>query len=401
MKRVVSTLALLTALGVSFPVFAEEEVAWRLFVADHGQPRVTVLDLQSGKTLDSFGIEGPATLYATKGKQAVYAVQGDRDLVSVIRTGVEIEDHGDHGDLTLGDPALAPTVLNGKRPVHFVEHDGQFAVFYDGEGVARTYGEADVLGGDAGFREIRTEAPHHGVAVPFGVHTIVTQPNATDPKALPTGVWVIDAQGEKLGDFYPCPDLHGEASSGSILAIACGTGLLLTKSGANGPEIEFRAYDAKLPPGKTTTLLGGVGFQYFLGNYGADKVVVIDPSVADAFRLVDLPMRRVHFAVDPEQPKYAYVFTEDGSLHQLDILSTAITASIKLTEPYSMDGEWNLPRPRVAVAGGEIAVTDPLKGLVHIVDARSFARTRDIAVEGAPYSIVAVGGAGETHGHHH
>jgi len=65
-----------------------------------------------------------------------------------------------------------------------------------------------------------------------------------------------------------------------------------------------------------------------------------------------------------------------------------------------MDGEWNLPRPRVAVAGGEIAVTDPLKGLIHVVDAKAFAKTREIAVEGRPYNIVAVGGAGETHGHH-
>jgi zinc transport system substrate-binding protein len=43
--------------------------------------------------------------------------------------------------------------------------------------------------------------------------------------------------------------------------------------------------------------------------------VLIDPTAKDdAFRLIDLPMRRVHFAVDSVRPKFAYVFTEDGKL---------------------------------------------------------------------------------------
>ncbi|MFD1942214.1 zinc metallochaperone AztD [Paradevosia shaoguanensis] len=401
MRYVPSTLAALAVLAIPASAFAEEEVAWRLFVADHDQPRVTAIDLESGAALDSFAIDGPATLYATKGKRAVYAVQGEQNRVAIIASGVEIEDHGDHGDLKLGEPALTDAVLTGERPVHFVEHDDQFAIFYDGEGTARIYPEAAVLKGDTAFREVHTSAPHHGVAIPMEDYTLVTQPNEADPKALPTGIWVLDAAGEKLGDFHPCPDLHGEATSGNLLAIACGTGLLLAKEGASGPQIEFLPYAADLPPGKVTTLLGGSGFQYFLGNYGADRVAVIDPSATDAFQLVTLPTRRVHFAVDPEQPKFAYVFTEDGNLLQLDILSAAITGTLHLTEPYSMDGEWNLPRPRVAVAGGEIAVTDPLKRLIHVVDAKAFAKTREIAVEGRPYNIVAVGGAGETHGHHH
>jgi len=402
MKHVTApALAALAVLSTPFGALAGEEVAWRLFVADHAQPRLSAIDLESGTVLDSFALPGAATLYATPGKRAVYAVAGDANKVAVIASGVEVADHGDHGDLRLTAPALTDAVLTGDRPVHFVEHEGQVAVFYDGEGAARLYSEAALLDGDTNGREVRTAAPHHGVAIPMDDHTLITQPNADDPTALPAGLWVLDAQGEKLGDFHPCPDLHGEASSGNIVAIACGTGLLLAREGASGPDITFLPYGANLPEGKATTLLGGSGFQYFLGNYGADRVVIIDPSVADAFRLVDLPTRRVHFAVDPQRPKFAYVFTEDGNLLQLDILSAAITGSLRLTEPYSMDGEWNLPRPRVAVAGGEIAVTDPLEGLIHIVDAQSFAKTREIAVEGAPFNIVAVGGAGETHGHHH
>nr|UKE83532.1 hypothetical protein KXZ65_21030 [Pectobacterium sp. PL152] len=60
--------------------------------------------------------------------------------------------------------------------------------------------------------------------------------------------------------------------------------------------------------------------QFFIGNYGPDRIVLIDPTEAQSFRLVQLPTRRVHFAVDPVRPKYAYVFTEDGKLNQVDVL---------------------------------------------------------------------------------
>ncbi|MBR7540461.1 hypothetical protein KC221_30205, partial [Mycobacterium tuberculosis] len=77
-----------------------------------------------------------------------------------------------------------------------------------------------------------------------------------------------------------CPDLHGEASSGNILAIACKTGLLLVKSGADTPEIDHLAYATSLPDAKITTLLGGKGLQYFLGNYGPQAVVLVEPGNA-------------------------------------------------------------------------------------------------------------------------
>jgi hypothetical protein len=62
-----------------------------------------------------------------------------------------------------------------------------------------------------------------------------------------------------------------------------------------------------------------------------------------------------------------------------------------------MDGEWSLPRPRIAVASGEIAVTDPLQGTIHIVDVESLEVEREITVDGAPFNIIAIGGSGQSH----
>ncbi|MBL8595880.1 MAG: metallochaperone AztD [Devosia sp.] len=392
---------ILPAMALSFcvtPASAEEEATfWRLFVADHGKPLVTAIDLGTDQVSGSFELGSPASLYTTPSKAAVFAVQGEADRVSAIASGIALGDHGDHADLVIAAPKLLDAAVAGDKPVHFVEHHGDIALFFDGEGVARLVSERDWLAGNAATRDLKVAAPHHGVAAPLGDYTLISRPNAEDPKALPVGIDVYGADGATIGDLHACPDLHGEASSGDTLAIACAAGLLLVKQAKAGPELQLLPYPASLPEGKSTTLLGGVAMQYWLGNYGADRVAIIDPSAAAPFRLVDLPSRRVHFVIDPQRVKYAYIFTEDGALHRLDVVSGALDRTLPLTQPYSMDGEWSLPRPRLAVAGDHIAVTDPLAGAIHLVDAESFALVRDIAVAGVPYNIVAVGGSGASH----
>ncbi|MER9048096.1 zinc metallochaperone AztD [Mesorhizobium sp. M0923] len=377
---------------------AEDVTAWRLFVTDREQPKVTVIDAVKGEVLDTFALKGPASLYRSTSGRTVFAVQGDAGSVTSISSGISFDDHGDHGDIDVEAPKLTGTEIAGEKPSHFVEHDGVFAAFFDGEGVGRIISEKAALEGKSEFREVKTAAPQHGVAVAYGSHVLLSVPNKEKPDELPVGIGTVDATGNQVDETAACPDLHGEASSGNILAFACATGLLVVTHGDGAPEIQHLPYADSLPDGKSTTLIGGRGLQYFLGNYGPDKVVLIDPTAkSDAFRLIELPTRRVHFAVDPIRAKFAYVFTEDGQLHQLDVVSGTITQSLKLTGPYSMEGHWNDPRPRVAVAGDKVVVTDPLKGVLHLVDAATFAKAGEIAVEGKPYNIVAVGGSGKVH----
>jgi hypothetical protein len=395
--KTASALAVIMAYA-AVPSLADEKSAWRLFVSDHAAPVVNAIDAATGEKIGSFSLKSPASLHASGSGRTVFAVQRDGNLVSAIGSGISVDDHGDHGDIDIAAPELLDAEINGKKPVHFVDHHGDIALFFDDEGVARIFSEKAAIQGQPPVREIKTVSPHHGVAIAFGDHVLVTAPHPEKPvEELPVGIRVLDGSGAQVGDLHECPDLHGEATSGSLTAIACAKGLLVAKSGKDGPVIDFLAYGDGLPQGKATTLAGGRGLQYFLSNFGPSAVVLIDPEAEDAFRLIELPARRVHFAVDPVRPKFAYVFTEDGKLHQIDVLSGTIAKSIALTEPYSMDGHWSDPRPRVAVAGPSIFVTDPLKSVLHVVDAASFARTKDIQLEGKPYNIVAVGGSGETH----
>lgn len=399
MLRLLAGCALAALLAALAPTsgFAEEKTVWRLFVSDHAEPVVNVVDAANGERIGSFAIEGPAALHRTASGRTVFAVQGKAGVVTAFSTGVSVDDHGDHGDIEVSAPKPSGFEVAGEKPSHVVEHGGAIALFFDGEGVARITDEKTVLQGNSAVREVKAGAPHHGVAVAYGGHVLLSEPNTEKPDDLPVGIRVADAVGAPVGHVHACPDLHGEAASGTLLAFACATGLLVVKGGDGGPTVEHLPYAGTLPEGKATTLAGGRGLQYFLGNYGPDKVVLIDPTAETAFRLIDLPARRVHFAVDPVRPKFAYVFTEDGQLHQLDVVAGTLARSIKLTEPYSMDGHWSDPRPRIAVAGDRIVVTDPLKGMLRLVDAAGFAKTGDIPVHGRPFNIVAVGGSGEVH----
>lgn len=391
-----SVLALLAAMGG--PSWAEDSLtAWRLFVSDHTEPVVRVVDAIDGKLIDTFALEGPASLYRSASGEAVYAVQSDADLVSTIATGIAFDDHGEHADIDVAPPKLSGAEFAGEYPVHHVEHGGHWAVFFDKEGKARIFEEHEALEGHVQTREVDSGAPHHGVAIAFGDYTLISAPDPQDPTKLPIGIRVLDRSGAQFGEVASCPDLHGEASSGNITAFACATGLLVVNTVGGVPTITHLPYADGLPEGKATTLVGGRGLQYFLGSYGASAVVLIDPVEADAFRLVELPTRRVTFAVDPIRARFAYVFTEDGKLHRLDVLSGEIVKSLTVTEPYSMDGHWSDPRPRLAVAGDHVVVTDPLAGKLHMVDAASFEQAGEIAIEGRPFNIVAVGGSGAAH----
>lgn len=377
---------------------AEEKAAWRLFVSDHAAGKVTVVDALAGTTLDTISIKAPASLYRTDSGRSVFAVQGASGIVQAISTGIAFDDHGDHGDIEVTAPRLVDVELTGEKPAHFVERQDWIAQWFDGEDKARFLTESDVMEGKSSTRTASVVVAHHGVAVPFAGHAVVSIPNPEDASKRPVGARVVDFEGRQIGADASCPGLHGSAGSGDLYALACDTGLLLIREKGGVPEITHLPYASSLPEGSSSTLIGGKGLQYFVGNYGADRVVVIDPSAgADAFKLVQLPTRRVHFAVDPIRPRFAYVFTEDGQLHRIDVVAGKLAGALKLTEPYSMDGHWSDPRPRVTVAGDRIVVTDPLKGRLHLIEAESFEKAGEIEIEGKPFNIVAVGGAGQTH----
>ena len=64
-KSLLTGLGLALLLGTTLSAAADEASTWRLFVADHAEPLVTAIDLDSGEAIGRFDLAGPAALYAT------------------------------------------------------------------------------------------------------------------------------------------------------------------------------------------------------------------------------------------------------------------------------------------------------------------------------------------------
>ncbi|XAZ21802.1 metallochaperone AztD [Sinorhizobium sp. B11] len=382
----------------------EQHESWRLFVADHSLPVVHAIDLASGRQIGRFDLKGYAALSLSETGRTVFAVQGEENVVHVIDTGIALSDHGEHRDLEVAPPKLIGTTIKGEKPGHVVTNGDDVAIFYDRTDRFDLLKESSLLQEKPEPKAVNTIAAHHGVAVPMGNHLLVSAPNMQAPVKegeLPPrlGLRVLDRDGRQIGDVAPCTGLHGEATSARLVAFGCEEGVLIARpGGAKGPSVEMLAYGASLPRGKVSTLLGGRSMQFFLGNYGEDKVVLIDPDSTEApYRLIDLPTRRVDFALDPEKFQNAYILTEDGRLHLLDTVKGEIVRSQTVTEPYSKDGHWRDARPRLAVAGDDIAITDPRHSLIRLVSTQTLKEVRTIPVEGQPFALVAAGGSGASH----
>jgi zinc transport system substrate-binding protein len=387
----------------------EDVTLYRVFVGDHAAPKVTAFDLGDPVKRWSFETTGQAKLYGVDDGSAVVAVQSDNDKVHFIRSGISLHSHGDHSDIDIADTAAVEDTLMGPRPFHLIDHDAKVVINFDRGGYAEVLDAHELAEGKVEASRLPQARAHHGYAAPIGDAwvTSVASDAPVEGDAAPKrlGLQQVEADGTPVGKVQTCTGIHGEAFSGAYLATGCEEGILTVTAGRDGPTFKMLPYSADLPAGESTgTLLGSKAMQVFLGNYGAKGLVVVDPVDEPHIRHIELPFRRIDFALDPANARFGYVLTEDGTLHQIDVLDGKVAKSAGVTEPYSMDGHWNDPRPRLAMAGDEVVMSDPKAGLVRRIAKDTLKEAGTIAVEGAPYNLVVVGGSGVVHegdGHDH
>ena len=396
------SVALIGALAAIPPAaWADDEaVAWRLFVADHMSSTITAIDLDEPEQRWTFDVAGPAKLYPSPSESLVIAVQSDDEQVDFLSSGLTLDSHGDHADIEVSDPS-AIGAIEGPRPFHVFTHDGKVAIAFDKGGYASVFAEQAVLDDTLAAERIPMNVAHHGFVAPIGeyfVNSIASEePVEADDAPPPVGIGAFAADGSAMGEMHVCTDLHGEAFSGNFLLAGCKEGIVALDTGDGPDAFTMLPYPTDFPEGYTGTLLGSPAMQIFLGNYGADAVVIVDPTTEPYFTRVELPFRRVDFILDPARPQMAYILTEDGSLHRLNMLSAKIEQSAQITRPYSMDGHWRDPRPRIAIADDRLILTDPLEAMLRVIGTEDLAEIATIAVDGVPYNVIAVGGSGLTH----
>lgn len=404
----VSALALSASL-IGPMAFADDSASenvtlYRVFVGDHDEGKITAFDLEKPDNRWTFDTTGQNKLYSVNEGASIVAVQSDNDAVNFINSGIVLHSHGDHSDIEIADPAAVKETLTGPRPFHVIDHGGKVVVHFDKGGYADIIAAHDLSKGEIKSTRLTQARAHHGFVAPVGKGWVTTvasdAPVEGDAAPSRVGLQVVSVDGTPVGDVATCTGIHGEAFSGAYLAAGCKEGIITVTSGKGGLVTSMLNYPDDLPAGETTgTLLGAKSMQVFLGNYGAKGLVVVDPVDAPNFRYIELPFRRIDFVLDPANARFGYVLTEDGSLHQVDVLDGTLFKSAKVTEPYSMDGHWNDPRPRIAMAGDEIVMSDPNAGLVRRISKDDLKEIGTIAVEGKPYNIAVAGGSGKVHEH--
>jgi zinc transport system substrate-binding protein len=220
---------------------------------------------------------------------------------------------------------------------------------------------------------------------------LITAPTLDSESSLPDHVQVLDDKNEQVGDLHECKGLHGEAASKSKVAFACVDGILVFDE-SDLSASKFFAYPEELGEGRTGRLDGGKSFQYFAGNFGKDKMIFIDVEGEGSFTQLQFDAPLVSGYLDPENAGQGFVHTADGKLHKIDTLAGTIVSSVQATEPVDMDAPWYSARPNFTFAGDKIALVEPLKSVLKLIAKENLSIAQEIAVEGKPYQIVAVGG---------
>jgi len=366
----------------------------RIFVADAAAPRLSAFDADEDAvyTLD---LAAPARIFAGNESGVVYAFLRAANRIALVASGLEDEDHGDHGHLRLVAPALTGWALEGDTPAHFNKGFGHVAAFFDGTGTAMIWEEHDLAHGRTAPELVfETGVPHHGLVLPLqGGHLAVGIPVAGERLPVAVALLAHDGDEELRVD---CPGTHGSARSGRFAVFGCTDGVaVIDMEAETGRHI---AYPSGLGDGAVRNLRGSDAVQALLADFGPQALVIIDPGAEDGdFVRIDLAGQRIAFELSADGLR-GYALLADGSLARLNALTGATMGSLPgVSSAYRMErGE---VRPMMALAGDLLAVTDPASGTVTLVDLDHFEVTRRVDVGGQPQSVALLAVPEDEHDH--
>ncbi|MCS7057951.1 MAG: hypothetical protein NZ849_02000 [Meiothermus sp.] len=350
----------------------EEHHPGRLVVADGKTGLLQVIDLEKGEVVGRFTVPGPASVYTAPGGQYAFAVHREQNRVSVVYSGLGLEDHGDHKDLVLQTPYIWATLNTGPKPTHLKSHGDRIAIYNDGDGTVALF-DARKLGLVADFSEISTGAPDHGAPVPLAQVVLVGSLNRGVVEVYTYG-------GRKVTQFEGCPRLHGQAVLGNTVAYGCADGVLLVEQRGSGFAARKLANPASAPQGaRVGTLVAHPKYPFFIGNFG-QGLVRVDSTLS----VYPLPARPVRFGFD--QGGRLVVLTADGHLHTLEPATGKVLRSLKVAEPITATGEGAV-RPSMALGDGVAYVALPEKGEVLEIELDGMELKRRLNVGGTPGSL--------------
>lgn len=403
----------------------------RLVFADHEQPKVSILDLDSGEVTHSFDVPkaNPVLSTTEDGRYAVIKTGDDAGTVRFLDTGLTYESHGDHTDVDKGDVKLLDFALTGDVPAHVVSQNDWVAVFFDGQRPwvrpsepRATFIKLDTLG-EAKPTTVtwKSPAPQHGIAVALGDgQWLVSTHNEPYAKGdqnassrsngfkIVTGEdWKVVASFDDLSDpNKSCKEFHGHASLGNLHAFGCAQGpeddaksggiLVIGKDNGQWTSRQVAYPDNR----RSSTIKAREGAQYMIANYGNkgpyDTLLRIDPkadalSVADHFQVPDGQVV-CQFEVASNGKRVANL-TADGKLRIYDAAPAwKQVAQFDAVPAFDCAYGAKTPMPNLAVVGESAFVSDPVNKRIREYSLGNLQQRLDLPVDGMPANLASGGG---------
>ncbi len=351
----------------------------RLLMTDLGASTASVLDLTTGDVLGTFSTPGVAgSAYASPSGRYGVIVHRDENRVSVVHSGLSLEDHGDHADLVQGSPYILNTLNVGREPTHYWAHGDDIAIFNDADGTVAVLDER-TFGLSLEYTEIKTAQPDHGAAVVLGDTVLAGYYELGRVDAYSWG-------GELVGTLEGCPGLHGEATLGDTAAFGCEDGVLLVQvrdGEITSAKLENPAGTAEDVHIGTLTAHDEAGI--FVGNFG-EALAWIDPE-AETLKIVELDATPLRFAFDHEG-EHVVALTADGLFHVLEADSGELHGSVRVMEPLDVSGGYgSYDAPSLAVGEGAVYIGLPGQQQIVEVHPEETEVARRMEVPGTPSSI--------------
>jgi hypothetical protein len=383
-----------TAEGAALPGISGHDetdaVFERLLVADAVEPVARIVDLRTDAVERTFPLQGVARVYAGANGLLGYAVQGPADLVSVIASGLSVQNHGDHAHYRQHESKLLPYQVLGDYPVHFVAHDGYVVVFFDDDGSAHVIDETSLYSEQPRVEVAQTPYPHHGVGLVFHEHLLLSRPEHLNgaERATPTGITVHELDGTATGDLFDgCTSLHGETTQDQHAFFGCVEGVLVIQhgdAGFSGRVIPAPATTATPTP-RVGTVVAHPALPHAIGNFGSEALCTIDPA-AGTLTPHGLGEAYVQFDVAPGGDALV-VLTREGELVVRDPANLDELARLRVTSAVRDDANHGARNPQFGFGEKLLYVSDPERARVHVVDLTSGVVVRSIKVPGVPAKL--------------
>ncbi|BCD98750.1 5-methyltetrahydrofolate--homocysteine methyltransferase [Marinagarivorans cellulosilyticus] len=220
----------------------------RLLIINSDDSEADIYDLADGDLITTLALDAvPSAVYASAGYRLAALIERNNDKVGFIDGGLWQVAHNDHFDLITTMPSLSNFSLTGSRPTHFVPHEGQVALFLDGNtdtgsNASIQVFDDHVIEGLEAPLTIALTMPQHGVAEPRGEHVLASlrrddTVSSSNNFNLPDQVGVYHLHdGEYILEQtldVNCPDLHGAAQNENHIVFGCSDGVLLVTDNGN------------------------------------------------------------------------------------------------------------------------------------------------------------------------